>query len=761
MSNPYLQIYQKSGYGGQLVFDFGNDVQVYSVYVTCGSTGSTDSYMYVQVGGKYYGVSGSSVTKNATIHYNNYMTGTTRFTELVFSPTISGPGESSKLAIACFAGSNDTYIIIQKIEIVLEHIGIGSVTTTGSYSYNGSSKSVSYTVKDIFGNTISSSGYSASGTTSATNAGTYSYTITGKGDYTGSKTGNWTINKANLSSFAVSMSNWTYGSTASTPSVSGNSGSGTVTYKYKVSTAADNTYTTTKPSNAGTYTVQASVPATTNYNAGTATKNFTVSKYNISNATLASSISAQTYSGSQLKPSAPDIKMGSTVIANTNYAVSYGTNVTAGTNAGSVTYTANSSSTNFTGTKTANFTISKASGSISYGTNIAVTKTYGNAAFTNTLTKTGDGTVTYKSSNTGVATVNSSGQVTIVKPGTATITATVADGTNYSYSTKAVAYNLTVNQAAGSISYDTKTVAKTYGDAAFTNTLTKTGDGTVTYTSDNTGVATVNSSSGQVTVVSAGTATITATVSDGTNYAYATKTATYSLTVSPQASTITASNQSTTYNGEPQAYTNYVITAGTAAVTYYPTEGDRANGTNGTTTAPAAAGTYYMLVAQDNGNYSATPQNSVFTIAPLPKALTESAVHISPTSATYTGSDVTPTVTVDGLEATDYDVLWKLDGEDTEAPITAVGEYTATIRLKGNYTGSDFTAAQTFTVTRPIATGDVNGDGLVNITDVVALVNRIHGHPSSSFLEGMADMNGDGRINITDVVIMVNKIHEN
>ena len=51
------------------------------------------------------------------------------------------------------------------------------------------------------------------------------------------------------------MSGWTYGGTASNPSVSGNSGSGSVTYNYKVSTAADSTYTATKPSNAGTYTV--------------------------------------------------------------------------------------------------------------------------------------------------------------------------------------------------------------------------------------------------------------------------------------------------------------------------------------------------------------------------------------------------------------------------------------------------------------------------------------------------------------------------
>ena len=63
-----------------------------------------------------------------------------------------------------------------------------------------------------------------------------------------------------------------------------------------------------------------------------------------------------------------------------------------------------------------------------------------------TLTKTGDGTVSYQSSDTSVATVDANGQVTIkgIK-GTVTITATVADGTNYTYATPTAEYTLTVS----------------------------------------------------------------------------------------------------------------------------------------------------------------------------------------------------------------------------------------------------------------------------------------------------------------------------
>ena len=88
-----------------------------------------------------------------------------------------------------------------------------------------------------------------------------------------------------------------------------------------------------------------------------------------------------------------------------------------------------------------------------------------------------------------------------------------------------------INQAAGSINYASGTLKKYLGkDGAFTNTLTKTGDGTVSYGSSDTAVATV-ASDGKVTIVGAGSATITATVTDGANYAYATKTASYTLNV--------------------------------------------------------------------------------------------------------------------------------------------------------------------------------------------------------------------------------------
>lgn len=93
--------------------------------------------------------------------------------------------------------------------------------------------------------------------------------------------------------------------------------------------------------------------------------------------------------------------------------------------------------------------------------------------------------------------------------------------------------NWSIGRGVGSVSYATAGITKTVGDAAFTNELTKVGDGTVTYSISDGGTGTtINTSTGEVTVGStAGTATITATVTNGTNYDYATTTATYTLTV--------------------------------------------------------------------------------------------------------------------------------------------------------------------------------------------------------------------------------------
>ena len=97
-------------------------------------------------------------------------------------------------------------------------------------------------------------------------------------------------------------------------------------------------------------------------------------------------------------------------------------------------------------------TISKKAGEISFATATPKEALHANAAdntYTQEVTKTGDGTVTYTiSDNTCGATIDAStGKVTFTQAGSVTITATVADGTNYSYATKTATYTLSVSDA--------------------------------------------------------------------------------------------------------------------------------------------------------------------------------------------------------------------------------------------------------------------------------------------------------------------------
>ena len=54
------------------------------------------------------------------------------------------------------------------------------------------------------------------------------------------------------------------------------------------------------------------------------------------------------------------------------------------------------------------------------------------------------------------------------------------------------------------------------------------------------------------------------------------------------------------------------------------------------------------------------------------------------------------------------------------------------------------------------ATGDINGDGEVNVSDVTALINKILG--TSTYSDAVCDINGDGEINVSDVTALINMI---
>src|SRR5215468_9660041 len=147
-----------------------------------------------------------------------------------------------------------------------------------------------------------------------------------------------------------------------------------------------------------------------------------------------------------------------------------------------------------------------------------IQKTYGDAAFTNSASGgAGTGAITYASGNTGVATVGATtGTVTIVGAGSSTISATkAADSSN---SSQVISYSLSVAKAAQILTLSATPVDMLVGQSVAAPIATNSGPGTLSFTSDNGAVITVDPNSGALTALTPGSAHITITKAGDANY---------------------------------------------------------------------------------------------------------------------------------------------------------------------------------------------------------------------------------------------------
>lgn len=162
----------------------------------------------------------------------------------------------------------------------------------GGFVFDGEAKEPAVTVT-LGGSTLASSNYTVDYSNN-TDAGTATVIVTGKNTYTGTATKNFTIGKAALSELSVMIEGWIYGQyneEVNAPRVNGNESKGAETFTYSV--ANENKFSATVPTNAGNYTVKVVVAETENFQAGEATANFTISKAELSNATV--SLAGWTY----------------------------------------------------------------------------------------------------------------------------------------------------------------------------------------------------------------------------------------------------------------------------------------------------------------------------------------------------------------------------------------------------------------------------------------------------------------------------------
>jgi uncharacterized protein YjdB len=276
----------------------------------------------------------------------------------------------------------------------------------------------------------------------------------------------------------------------------------------------------------GTATITASQASNVNFTAATTTATLTVNQA----IPLLSGFSAitKTFGNAAFTITQPTTNSNGAFTytsSDTAVATIAGTTVTI-VGAGTATITASQASTTNFIDRTINttLTVNKATAVLS-GFSVA-TKTFGNAAFNLVApTSNSNGEITYTSSNPAVATIDGS-TVTIVAPGSSTITATQATTSNFLPATTTA--NFTVNKITTVLS-GFSVAARTFGDASFSLVAPTTNStGTFTYTSSNTAVATIIGN--VVTIVGAGTSTITA--NQLTNAFYLASSTTASLVVS-------------------------------------------------------------------------------------------------------------------------------------------------------------------------------------------------------------------------------------
>lgn len=269
-------------------------------------------------------------------------------------------------------------------------------------------------------------------------------------------------------------------------------------------------------------------------------------------------IQAQVYTGLPITPTVTVKKDGVELEEGVHYMKTYMNNTHVGT--AYVVITGKAGTIYESSCGVTPFKITEAIGSILYDgvAQSSLQKVFGEDPFQKLPTKTGDGTITYSSDNPGVATVDeNTGEVTLVHPGTAVITAKIANGVDYYYPVDKASYVLTVTKGTAEINFATanpqRTWSKTTQENNYSQAVDNTGNADVVYTIDNnnnTCGATINN--GTVTYTKAGEVTVLATIQENDYYDYDPATASYTLTVKPATGyvTLSATEGGVSYGGE-------------------------------------------------------------------------------------------------------------------------------------------------------------------------------------------------------------------
>ena len=341
----------------------------------------------------------------------------------------------------------------------------------------------------------------------------------------------------------------------------------------------------------GSTIITATQAASGNYTTGSVTALLVIST--IAPTIASFSVPAKNFGNAAFNLTAPASNSdGAFTYTSSNTAVatvtSGGTVTIVGVGSTTITATQAASGNYTTGSVTASLVISAIAPTI--GSFSVPAKIFGDASFNLTApASNSNGAFTYTSSNTAVATVTSGGTVTVVGVGSTTITATQAASGNYT--TGAVTASLVVSKATPVLSAFTVSSGRTYGASPFSALAYPSSNvndgGVITYSSTDSTVATIDSSSGMITLLKAGYVNFIATQQATAFYNSVTKTSN-TMTVYRQILPLTRSSptSSTINKTYGDSYFNVVATnASNGGTITYETDNPSVAGIVGSATA--------------------------------------------------------------------------------------------------------------------------------------------------------------------------------
>lgn len=404
--------------------------------------------------------------------------------------------------------------------------------------------------------------------------------------------------------------------------------------------------------------------------------------------------------------------------------------------------------------------------------------------------------VTWSSSDTSVATVSSrSGKVTAKKTGSATITATTADGGKIAICTVTVEAT-----AVTGVSLNKNTLSLNIGDSeSLTATIapSNASNKSVTWTSSDTSVATV-STSGKIDAKAAGSSTITVKTTDGGKTAACTVTVfpiavtavdlnktTLSLNIGSSENLVAtvspanATNQSVTWSSSDTSIVTVSSSgkvtrkaAGTATITVTTVDGGKT--AICTVTAPQS-NTPQITVSGANASKGHTvdipviiQNNPGISGATLTVSYDKSVLSLNSIikgavfeNGNYTAYPDTGVILWYHTEnVTDNGTMFTLQFTVNES--AQDGSYNIVVGLRDGIpanlsnANSNIVSAEFISGILTVASGirgDVTGDSVIAINDVVKLARSVAGNITLTAQEqGLADVTGDGIVAINDVV---------